>query len=129
MSDVIGPVRYASQHDEVFLGREISQPRDHSEETARTIDAEVRRIITDSEQRAEQLMRDNLDLLHRCSKALMEREILDSAELDVIIRGEELTPLVKDVASLREKIRSAAPPSEPSPEQGPDPEGLALSPT
>jgi cell division protease FtsH len=129
MSDVIGPVRYASQHDEVFLGREISQPRDHSEETARTIDAEVRRIITDSEQRAEQLMRDNLDLLHRCSKALMEREILDSAELDVIIRGEELTPMVKDVASLREKIRSAAPPPEPSAEQGPDPEGLALSPT
>jgi cell division protease FtsH len=129
MSDVIGPVRYASQHDEVFLGREISQPRDHSEETARTIDAEVRRIITDSEQRAEQLMRDNLELLHRCSKALMEREILDSAELDVLIRGEELTPMVKDVASLREKIRSAAPPSEPSPEQGPDPEGLALSPT
>jgi cell division protease FtsH len=89
----------------------------------------VRRIITDSEQRAEQLMRDNLDLLHRCSKALMEREILDSAELDVLIRGEELTPMVKDVASLREKIRSAAPPTEPTPEQGPDPEGLALSPT
>ncbi len=129
MSDVIGPVRYASQHDEVFLGREISQPRDHSEETARTIDSEVRRIITDSEHRAEQLMRDNIELLHRCSKALIEREILDSAELDVLIRGEELTPMVKDVASLREKIRSAAPPTEPTPEQGPDPDGLALSPT
>ncbi|HLP27454.1 MAG TPA: ATP-dependent zinc metalloprotease FtsH [Candidatus Didemnitutus sp.] len=131
MSDVIGPVRYASQHDEVFLGREISQPRDHSEETARAIDGEVRRIIVDSEARAIQLMRDNIELLHRCSKALIEREILDSEELDVLIRGEELAPMIKDVASFREKMRTSAQAPSPEPSKGPDPgtEGLALSPS
>ncbi len=128
MSDVIGPVRYANQHDEVFLGREISQPRDHSEETARTIDGEVRRIIVTSEHRAEQLMRDNLEILHRCSKALITREILDSEELDLLIAGGELPPIIKDVQSFRDKVRSAAPSREPSAESGPDTEGLALSP-
>jgi cell division protease FtsH len=104
MSDVVGPVRYASPHDEVFLGREISQPRDHSEKTARVIDAEIRRIITDAEHAAEQLMRDNIELLHRCSKELVEREILDAAELDILISGGELPPVVKNADEIRAKI-------------------------
>lgn len=94
MSDVIGPVTFANKHEEVFLGREIAQPRDHSEETARLIDNEVRRILTDSMTQSEQLLRDNIDLLHKTSKILLEREILDGAELDQIIRGEELAPKI-----------------------------------
>ena len=104
MSDVVGPVRYASQHDEVFLGREISQPRDHSEETARVIDAEVRRIIVEAEQAAEQLMRDNLEVLHRCSRALVERELLDTSELDILISGGELPPAIKNIDDLRARL-------------------------
>ncbi|MBU3700095.1 MAG: ATP-dependent zinc metalloprotease FtsH [Candidatus Kapabacteria bacterium] len=129
MSDVIGPVRYASHQDEVFLGREISQPRDHSEETARTIDGEVRRIIIDAESAAEQLMRDNLDLLHRCSKALIERETLDAEELDMLIKGEPLRPMIKDVEAFRERIKAAAP-EQPKPNLDDAPsDGLALSPS
>lgn len=94
MSDVIGPVTFANKHEEVFLGREIAQPRDHSEETARLIDNEVRRILTESMAQSEQLLRDNIDLLHKTSKILLEREILDGAELDQIIRGEELAPKI-----------------------------------
>lgn len=130
MSDVIGPVRYAGQHDNVFLGRELTQPRDHSEETARAIDAEVRRIIVDAEQRAEQIMRDNLGLLHTLSKALIEREILDAQELDVLIGGGELPPMVKNVEEFREKVRAQAAPSSPSEDtsdHGAD--GLALNPS
>lgn len=130
MSDVVGPVRYAGQQDNVFLGRELAQPRDHSEETARAIDAEVRRIIVEAEHRAEQIMRDNLDLLHKLSKALIEREILDAQELDVIIGGGELPPIVKNVEELRQKIRSQASPSTPPAEPtDPGPEGLALNPS
>jgi cell division protease FtsH len=131
MSDVIGPVRYANHQEEVFLGREISQPRDHSEETARSIDSEVRRIIIDAERKAEELMRNNLELLHRCSKALMERETLDSNELDVLIQGGELRPIIKDVESFREKLRNSAPPQAPSTESdsGADEGSLALSPS
>ena len=130
MSDVIGPVRYAGQNDNVFLGRELTQPRDHSEETARAIDSEVRRIIVDAEQRAEQIMRDNLGLLHTLSKALIEREILDAQELDVLIGGGELPPMVKNVEEFREKVRAQAAPSstsEDTSDHGAD--GLALNPS
>ena len=130
MSDVIGPVRYASHQDEVFLGREISQPRDHSEETARTIDGEVRRIIIDAETRAETLMRENLELLHRCSKALIERETLDAEELDLLIKGETLRPLIKDVEAFRERIKSAPVDTPPKTDVDDAPGGdLALNPS
>lgn len=132
MSDIIGPVRYASQHEEVFLGREISQPRDHSEETARSIDSEVRRIIVEAEHKAEQLMRDNIELLHKLSKALIEREILSSEELDTVISGGLLPPFVKDVEALRSKIKnSTATPAESESESESDAsaDGLALSPS
>lgn len=129
MSDVIGPVRYASHQEEVFLGREISQPRDHSEETARSIDAEVRRIIVEAEHKAEQLMRDNITLLHRLSKALIDREILDAEELDTLIAGGELPPIVKDVAAFREKVRESAKPTPPASDIDPGAEGLALNPS
>jgi cell division protease FtsH len=120
MSDIVGPVRYASQHDEVFLGREISQPRDHSEETARVIDAEIRRIIIEAEHAAEQLMRDNIELLHRCSKALVEREILDAAELDILIEGGELPPVVKNADEIRAKIAH----DRERPQQSPSPKPI-----
>lgn len=125
MSDVIGPVRYASRHDEVFLGREITQPADHSEETARAIDSEIRRLIIDAERAAEELMRENIDLLHRCSKALIEREILDASELDVLISGGSLPSIVKDVEAFRSRIakeseRVAPAPTPPQPTIPPD---------
>jgi len=131
MSDVIGPVRYAGQHDEVFLGRELTQPRDHSEETARSIDAEVRRIIVEAEHQAEQMMRDNLDMLHTLSKALIEREVLDANELDVLIGGGELPPMVKNVEELRQKIRTstADAPASPARDDESGAEGLALNPS
>lgn len=125
MSDVIGPVRYASRHDEVFLGREITQPADHSEETARAIDSEIRRLIIDAERAAEELMRENIDLLHSCSKALIEREILDASELDVLISGGSLPSIVKDVEAFRSRIakeseRVAPAPTPPQPTIPPD---------
>ena len=130
MSDVIGPVRYAGQHDEVFLGRELTQPRDHSEETARAIDAEVRRIIVDAEHKAEQLMKEHLELLHRLAKELVVREILDAEELDILIKGGELPPVVKghDVERLREQIRKSAK-EQRSDEDESGVEGIALNPS
>ncbi len=95
MSDVIGPVTYANKHDEVFLGREINQGREHSEETARVIDNEVRKILGEAMVKAENLLRDNIHNLHKLSKALVEREILDAPELDALLRGEELAPVSK----------------------------------
>ncbi|HYF03744.1 MAG TPA: AAA family ATPase, partial [Patescibacteria group bacterium] len=100
MSDALGPVTYANKHEEVFLGREMSQGREHSEETARVIDNEVRRILNDAMTKAENLLRDNIHHLHKLSKALIDREILDGAELDVLLKGEELPPVAKPQTTL-----------------------------
>jgi cell division protease FtsH len=95
MSEKIGPVKYANQHEEVFLGREISQPRDHSELTAQLIDDEVRRIILENSAKADKILSENIELLHKCAKVLLEREILDGEELDMLINGTELPPISK----------------------------------
>jgi cell division protease FtsH len=102
MSDVLGPVTFANRHEEVFLGRELSQPRDHSEATAQTIDTEVRKILYSAYARAETILKDKIDLLHETSKVLLERETLEGEELDMIINKEELPPInLKKLNALR----------------------------
>jgi cell division protease FtsH len=93
MSEVIGPVTFNHDNDEVFLGRDFQKTRDHSEETAQVIDSEVRRILTKAQERAEELLAENIDTLHKISKILLEREILDGEELDMLVKGEELPPI------------------------------------
>ncbi|GAB1371759.1 hypothetical protein MASR1M45_18210 [Candidatus Kapaibacterium sp.] len=93
MSELIGPVTFHNDNDEVFLGRDFSKTRDHSEETAQAIDSEVRRVLTNAQKRAEELLAENMDSLHLTSKVLLEREILDGEELDVLIRGDDLPPI------------------------------------
>ena len=102
MSDVLGPVTFANRHEEVFLGRELSQPRDHSEATAQTIDTEVRKILYSAYARAETILKDKIDLLHETSKVLLERETLEGEELDMIINKEDLPPInLKKLNALR----------------------------
>lgn len=95
MSDILGPVTFGKKEEEIFLGREIAQHRDYSEQTAITIDAEVKKIADNQMKRAEKIIKDNIDSLHRLSEALLEREILDSEEIDKIIKGEKLPPFSK----------------------------------
>jgi len=93
MSSKLGPMSYGAKEEEIFLGREIQKHRDYSEKTAIEIDDEIRAIISQSMNRAEKILRDNIELLHKLSKELLEREILDSGEIEKIINGEELPPL------------------------------------
>jgi len=92
MSDELGPVTFGKKSEEIFLGREIVQHRDYSETTAVLIDQEVKRIVKEASDRAENLLRKNEDVLHRIAKALLEREILDGEEIDRIIQGKSLSP-------------------------------------
>lgn len=102
MSDRLGPINYNDSQDEVFLGREIAQNRNHSEKTARIIDDEVRKILVSAHDEAENILNDNIELLHKTSKILLEREVLDGEELNMIVKGEELPPLSKKtIAALR----------------------------
>ena len=93
MSDKLGPLIFGKEEELVFLGKEISQQKDYSESTAVQIDHEVKRIVIEGYERAEGLLKDNMDKLRALSEALLEREALEGAEIDMVIRGEKLGPL------------------------------------
>ena len=85
MSDEMGPLTFGKKDEQIFLGREIAQHRDYSEETARRIDAEVQRLVMEAYAKAKDLIARHEDILHRLAEALLEKETLDSAELDRIV--------------------------------------------
>jgi len=84
MSDKMGPLQFGQQDEMVFLGRELAEQRDYSEEVAEQIDEEVRRIVTASLTRVRKLLGDNLDKLHIVAKALLENETLNREEFEGI---------------------------------------------
>ncbi|MFO7784122.1 MAG: ATP-dependent zinc metalloprotease FtsH [Thermodesulfobacteriota bacterium] len=89
MSENLGPLTFGKKDEQIFLGREIAQHRDYSEETAQKIDAEVRAIVTGAYDRTTKLIQDNIETLHRLAAALLEQETLDSKQLEAIVSGED----------------------------------------
>jgi len=85
MSEVLGPLSYAKDEEHIFLGREIAQHRDYSEETAKKIDEEVKSLVRESYDNAKQVLEENLDILHALSDLLLEKETVMGAELDGLI--------------------------------------------
>ena len=90
MSDVLGPLTFGKKEEQIFLGREISQHRDYSEQTAQTIDREVRDLVERNYHRAKEILQEKIAALHRIAEALLEFETIDGAEVDQLIRGETL---------------------------------------
>jgi cell division protease FtsH len=86
----LGPLTFGKKDEQIFLGREIAQHRDFSEETAKQIDSEVRRFVNSGYENAKKLILENRDTLERIAQALLEREVLDAAELKMIIEGKQL---------------------------------------
>ncbi len=89
----LGPLTFGKKEEQIFLGREISQHRDFSEETARQIDSEVRMLVDNGYQSAHSLLENNQPLMHRLAGALLERETLDAEELRMLIQGKDLPPI------------------------------------
>jgi cell division protease FtsH len=85
MSDKMGPLTFGKAEEHVFLGREMSRPKDYSEDTAVLIDSEIKRIVTDCASRARHLLESNLEKLHILARALLERETLDGEEINRIL--------------------------------------------
>jgi cell division protease FtsH len=127
MSEKLGPLTFGKKEEEIFLGREIAQHRDYSEQTAIMIDEEVKKIVNRGMERAETILRENMDILHRLSAALLEREILDSEEIDKVMKGEVLPPFekVKTNGELKNDTKKegivVAPPDNGVPEVKEDP--------
>jgi cell division protease FtsH len=87
MSELLGPLRYSPNEQEVFLGHSVTQRQNVSGETAKLIDQEVRRIVTDGEKKARQVLTDNRHLLDQLSAALMEYETLSGDEVSELFKG------------------------------------------
>ena len=92
MSD-LGPLTFGKKEEQIFLGREISQHRDYSEDTAIKIDQEVRKLVSTGYSTARQVITDNRDTLERIARALIEREVLDAVEIKLLVDGQDLPPL------------------------------------
>ncbi|MBE6717696.1 MAG: ATP-dependent zinc metalloprotease FtsH [Ruminococcaceae bacterium] len=102
MSDDLGPIVYGSEHenDEVFLGRSYNQSRNYSEETASKIDAEIKKIVLDAYERAQQILKDNIDKLHFIAKYLVSHEIIDDKQFEAIMNG---NPTEEDLENMLEE--------------------------
>jgi cell division protease FtsH len=88
MSEKLGPLAFGQKEEQIFLGREFSQHRDYSEETAHLIDNEIRSVVTGSYEKAKSILQQNLATLHQLANALLEKEVLDASQIDSIIKGE-----------------------------------------
>ncbi|RLC05634.1 MAG: cell division protein FtsH, partial [Deltaproteobacteria bacterium] len=85
MSEKLGPLSYAKEEEQIFLGREISQHRDYSEATAKKIDDEVNKLIGEAYEKATAVLKENIDILHKLAESLLEKETVLGAELDELI--------------------------------------------
>jgi cell division protease FtsH len=101
MSDAMGPLSYGKKEEQIFLGREFATHKDYSEETAQRIDKEVTRLVSESYEKAKKLLSDHIDILNRIASGLLEKEVLNSVELDEIIQMEK-----EDVAGSGNMILS-----------------------
>ncbi len=93
----LGPLAFGKKEEAIFLGREIAQHRDYSEDTAIKIDGEVRKIVTASYTNARNILENNRETLERIALALLEREVLDAADLKLLIEGKPLPEKIKPV--------------------------------
>ena len=95
----LGPLTFGKKEEQIFLGREIAQHRDFSEETARQIDQEVRRLIDEAYNSAYSIVDANKDAMHRIAAALLERETIDAEEVRMLIDGTTLPEMRSALAS------------------------------
>jgi cell division protease FtsH len=117
MSDDLGPIAYAENQEEVFLGHSVSRTQNISEATAQKIDSEIRRIIDDTYQRAYKILSTQIGDLHTIAKGLLEYETLT---------GDEIIGLIKGIKPVRTPYEEPAPdrsagPSVPSAGRRPGP--------
>ncbi|MEI7485323.1 MAG: ATP-dependent zinc metalloprotease FtsH [Ignavibacteriota bacterium] len=96
MSEKLGPITYGNKQEEVFLGKELHEHKNYSDSTQILIDDEVKKIVIAGMDRATKVLTDNIHILHRLSLVLLEREILDSDEIDKVMRDEKLPPVEKE---------------------------------
>ncbi len=92
LSERLGPLMYSEEEEEVFLGRSVTQHKNVSDDTAHTIDEEIRTFIDRNYERANNILTENMDKLHVMAEALMKYETIDSDQIDDIMQGKDPRP-------------------------------------
>jgi cell division protease FtsH len=117
----LGPLTFGKREEQIFLGREIAQHRDYSEDTAIRIDQEIKRFVMEGYDKAKKILEENRDTLCRIAEALLEREVLDANEVRMIIQNiplEEKPELAADaksgVSEPKKQVVQSLTPSVPS---------------
>jgi cell division protease FtsH len=90
MSDAMGPLTFGKKEEQIFLGREIAQHQDYSEDTAIRIDHEIKRFVTSNYDRAKEMLEHHREALDRIAEELLVREVLDAEQVRRIVAGERL---------------------------------------
>ena len=106
MSEEMGPLTFGKKAEQIFLGREIAQHQDYSENTAMQIDKEVKKVVLAAHAEARKLLKENRDALILVAEALLEYETLDGNEVTAVIKGEKI-----------HREPEVEPPDAPEPEQ------------
>ena len=118
MSEEMGPLTFGKQEEQIFLGREISQRHDYSENTAMQIDAEVKQIVLHRYQQAKDILQKHTEALTRLAETLLEYETLDFDDIEAVIKGEKISKDIKpespDTPAPEEKDKDEEKPSLPS---------------
>jgi len=96
MSEKFGPISFGDNQEQVFLGKELIHNKDYGEDTAKLIDSEVRRFVDEAYERATELLKANGEALEVISQALLERETITGADIDLLMEGKELPPMESD---------------------------------
>ena len=92
LSERLGPLAYGEEEEELFLGRSVTQHKNVSDETAHIIDEEIRNIIERNYERAERILRENIDKLHAMAEALIKYETIDQEQIEDIMAGRTPRP-------------------------------------
>src|SRR3954462_6000558 len=123
-SDKLGPLRYAENEEEVFLGHSVTQRKNVSDATAKLIDDEIRRIVDEGERTAREILTAHLEELHLLAKGLLEYETLSVDEIQRVIKGERIVreTTMSPSSDERPGRRSSVPPSGRASGIGPEPE-------
>lgn len=105
MSDVLGPVAYASEHsdDEIFLGRDFNSQKNYSEHTAALIDSEIKKIIDEAFERAEKILRENSDKVEFIGQYLVDHEVMDADQFEAVMNGDATVEKLEAIAEEKRK--------------------------
>ena len=104
MSDRLGPILYAEEEGEVFLGKSVTKNKHVSDDTAKVIDEEVQKIMFTNYELAKQIITDNMDILHAMKDALLKYETIDSAQLDDLMARREVREPQEDRGEAKEPM-------------------------